>query len=111
MHELGHALGFYHEHQRPDRDNFVTVFLDNVKLRARDRFDKRMDVSSLGSSYDYGSIMHYELNAYSVNSLNTMEPLLEYDGEIGQRKRLSPLDREQINDVYSCPDVGKYTRF
>ena len=20
-----HALGFYHEHQRPDRDNFVTV--------------------------------------------------------------------------------------
>jgi len=25
LHELGHVLGLQHEHQRPDRDNFVTV--------------------------------------------------------------------------------------
>lgn len=26
-----HVLGFYHEHQRPDRDEYVSVDLDNVE--------------------------------------------------------------------------------
>ena len=30
MHELGHVIGFYHEHQRADRDEFVEILWDNV---------------------------------------------------------------------------------
>ena len=30
MHELGHTIGFYHEHQRADRNEFVEILWDNV---------------------------------------------------------------------------------
>lgn len=30
MHELMHTLGFWHEHTRPDRDDYIHVYENNI---------------------------------------------------------------------------------
>ncbi len=40
LHELGHALGFFHEQSRPDRDDYVIIAWDNIKESNKHNFEK-----------------------------------------------------------------------
>lgn len=60
-HEIGHAIGFYHEHNRPDRDNYVHINYNNIATDHKGNFRLASwdDIVTLGIPYDYSSLMHY----------------------------------------------------
>lgn len=108
VHELGHVVGFWHEHTRPDRENHVVIEKNNIMSGQEYNFNKLTedDVNSLGQSYDYESIMHYARNTFSKGTyLDTILPV-ELPGrkrpEIGQRLKLSEGDIAQANLLYKC---------
>lgn len=107
IHELGHVIGFWHEHQRPDRDDYVEVQWANVPpewspLRAVFNKIPVTEINTFDSPYDFGSIMHIKLTDYSKNGEPTLVPKVNYTGEIGQRKQLSRQDVIQTNLLYQC---------
>ena len=69
VHELLHTLGFVHEHTRPDRDDFISVNMDNIEAGKEKNFEKRPEgtsdlfekgsVDSRNTPYDVLSLLHY----------------------------------------------------
>ena len=59
-HEMIHAIGFYHEHTRLDRDNYVEVHLGCIKDSLEKNFKVQPNTESFGLPYDARSIMHYK---------------------------------------------------
>ena len=61
-----HALGFYHEHQRPDRDDFLKVDWSKIKSDTRKAAERQIKIIpsrfwkiKSTDDYDFESIMHY----------------------------------------------------
>lgn len=115
LHEICHALGMWHEQSRPDRDDYVQILKDNIERNAQSQFRKRNKfyIDSLGSRYDYGSVMHYDLNAFAKRSeLETMKVINQREyrrqgqPDIGFGPTLSKLDVTQLNRLYNCPRSG-----
>ena len=110
QHEMMHALGFYHEQSRPDRDEYVTINFDNIIGGAdgpyASNFAKTSKIDSLGTDYDYGSVMHYDEYAFSTGG-----PTIDAGGNnIGQRDEISQGDIIQIRLLYQCEDGRQRTK-
>eukprot|EP00058_Branchiostoma_floridae_P026512 XP_002612003.1 hypothetical protein BRAFLDRAFT_86962 [Branchiostoma floridae] len=104
MHELMHAVGFWHEHSRSDRDEWVAINWDNVQDGQEQNFIKhsQTEVDTLGAPYDYGSIMHYSASSFSKSGLPTIVARNPTDETLGQRDGFSTTDVQKINQLYSC---------
>ncbi|PIK56734.1 putative zinc metalloproteinase nas-13-like [Apostichopus japonicus] len=93
MHELMHAVGFQHEQTRTDRDQFVTVYYQNIQSGLEYNFVRynQDTIDHLQTRYDYYSIMHYPMNAFSRNGRPTIVPR-QAGVSIGNRNDFSATD-------------------
>ncbi|XP_048580000.1 zinc metalloproteinase nas-13 isoform X2 [Nematostella vectensis] len=106
-HEIGHSVGFWHEHNRPDRDNYILVLWENVMDEFHDAFEKRKwgtEVTDYGSQYDFASIMHYPFTAFSKNGRPTIKAIADMQGKTPYIA-LSADDAMQTNAMYKCNAV------
>ena len=130
MHELMHAIGFYHEQSRYDRDKYVMVRWKNIAngkisrliettghINLYDKEPKRHsfsgysrnfnrgnfnEVDLLGIPYDLNSLMHYENYELSGNKFPTIQSILYHNYKIGQRTGFTNFDVMKINALYRC---------
>jgi hypothetical protein len=58
VHEIMHALGFMHEQNRWDRNDWVQIKWSNIHSNKRNQYHRNPLSTDIGD-YDYGSIMHY----------------------------------------------------
>jgi len=105
IHEIGHAVGLWHEQSREDRDLYVHVNWDNIQDGMKAQFNQRITDGDDYGPYDYGSIMHYPRWAFSKNGLDTITPI-DPSVEIGQRTALSPSDIATVALMYPECNAG-----
>uniref|UniRef100_A0A3Q3FVH4 Metalloendopeptidase n=1 Tax=Kryptolebias marmoratus TaxID=37003 RepID=A0A3Q3FVH4_KRYMA len=104
-HEFLHALGFFHEQSRYDRDDYVTIVTENIQEDYKDNFEvlSRENSSTQGTPYDYWSVMHYSKYEFSIgngSTIITKDP--KFQNVIGQTLGMSPLDALELNLFYKC---------
>ena len=103
VHEIGHAIGFYHEQSRHDRDEYVIIHWDNIKQYKNGNFRKlnKNEATTLGLPYDVHSVMHYDEEAFAKR--DGLKTITVKGGQSVYNDELSPIDVIQTRKMYNCP--------
>jgi len=112
IHELMHALGFWHEQSRRDRNESITINWGNIPSAYHRQFAMyRVDqASTLGFAYDKQSVMHYSNYAFALNRrYKTIISKSDPNEILGNREGLSAIDIAQLNKHYACNGGGQQT--
>ncbi|KAF2258709.1 zincin [Lojkania enalia] len=135
VHEFGHVLGLYHEHQRPDRETTVkyqcaslepactnmpsgktccSTNLPSPCCKSRSNF-AIINNGDASGAYDVGSVMQYRSNAFAKSGKKTLVPAKS--GVVvpasnpgvpskGDFERLCKIYNEQCDKAKTCRQNG-----
>jgi hypothetical protein len=104
IHEIGHAIGIWHEQSRADRDNHIRILWQNILSESTHNFNKYREGEGFDhGGFDFNSIMMYSAYAFSSNNQPTITKL---DGSLYtvQRDALSSGDKAIAAAMY--PSAG-----
>ncbi|GIY85433.1 zinc metalloproteinase nas-13 [Caerostris darwini] len=106
LHELMHLLGFVHEQNRPDRDQYVMINWDNIQEGKENNFRKlsEMRVTTLDVGYDYNSLMHYSSYEFAKDDDRPTITPLKPGVTVGNKEYFSDKDLLKIKKLYNCQD-------
>nr|NP_001394963.1 astacin-like precursor [Aedes aegypti] len=119
VHEMMHALGFYHEFVRPDRDDYISINRSALRpdLQADNIYDNNFgklrseDGQTYNISYNYGSVMHYSRYA---GAQSREYPVLinkkPWVGDFGNENGFAATDVMEINFRYKCSNSYRVPR-
>ncbi|CEF59687.2 Astacin-like metalloendopeptidase, partial [Strongyloides ratti] len=102
LHEIGHALGLPHEQTRTDRDDYVTIDLNNIIRRTQGNF-KKVVLSlykNFSTQYDFSALMHYAPRDFAINTrIPVIKSKLQkaHDRAMGNRKKMTFNEIKQLN--------------
>ncbi|XP_042905001.1 astacin-like metalloprotease toxin 5 [Parasteatoda tepidariorum] len=104
IHELGHAVGFFHEQSRSDRDEYLIIYLENVDQSMKGNFFKlKPHENILYNTFDYDSIMIYGSKSFSMNGRDTM---VARNGhklvDAFYKSKMTSSDEYRMRKMYNC---------
>jgi hypothetical protein len=102
VHEMGHAMGLFHEQERSDSSRWVTIDIAGVDPSLAYNYVPAVNTRDLGS-YDYGSIMHYGATGFSKTGGIVMESIPP-GIPFGQRDGYSRADLDALQRLYGVFD-------
>lgn len=106
-HEMGHCFGLEHEHQRANRNTYITVNYGNIDLPNQTPFNILPTGIQFGN-YDFESVMHYGrdvlANAPNVDTITTNAGYEKYQLRLSN-VALSPTDRAHMASLYGPPPI------
>ena len=112
IHEIGHAIGLWHEQSRVDRANYITIHYENIQSGREYNFqtyaEQGMDGDEFTSSLDFGSIMMYGPYSFSSNGKPTITKKSGSTYSV-QRSALSSGDKTGVNNLYPYTSGGSKT--
>lgn len=101
VHELMHVLGFFHEHMRPDRDEYIHIIWDNIVADKKSQFQKLPEAfTNISWPFDPHSIMMYGSKAFVKDNKNYS--IISVDGVVYDQNRtgLTESDIDRVNALY-----------
>jgi hypothetical protein len=99
QHEFMHALGFYHEQSRPDRDRYIKIDFDRTETPYCNNYMKCQACTTV-TPYNTKSIMQYPSHGFGCNGVPTIftinNQMIDYNHDV------QATDIQNIKTLYGC---------